>query len=236
METDILLKGALAMGVSIPEGADEIFRKYYEFLEEKNKVMNLTAINGWEDTVRLHFLDSLALLNSCGKKGNRVIDIGSGAGFPGLPLKIAEPGICLTLLDAQQKRVDFLAELCQRLHFDDVTCIQARAEEQARKPGWRDAFDFAVSRAVARLNVLSELCLPFVKPGGAFIAMKSRDTDEEIEEAGESIKKLGGLLEGVMDYTVPETDIIRRAVLIRKISATPQAYPRRFAKIQKQPL
>ena len=235
MIKDILTTGAPALGLSIDDTAAEKFETYFDLLVEKNRVMNLTAITDERGVATLHFLDSLAVYNmlDCGKK---IIDIGSGAGFPGLPLKIYDSGIELTMLDALQKRVSFLSETAAALGLSDVECIHARAEEAAAKPPMRDGFDHAVSRAVARLNVLAELCLPFVRQGGSFIALKSVDTENEIAEAESAVKTLGGAIEDVRDYAVPETDVVHRAVIIRKMSPTPKGYPRRFAKIQKSPL
>lgn len=221
--------------LELPKTAAPAFRRYYELIEERGKVMNLTAITGETGVYTLHFLDSIYLLKLADFKNKSVIDIGSGAGFPGLPLKIAEPSISLTLLDAQQKRVDFMREVCGAIETDAV-CIHARAEEAAFDKAMRGRYDFAVSRAVARLNVLCELCLPFVKTGGLFIAMKSIGSDEEINEADGAMKKLGGILEKIIDYPVSGTDAFHRAVLIRKTSETASGYPRRFAKIQKAPL
>ena len=229
----LLLSGAEALGVLLPPGAPERFDLYNAFLREKNEVMDLTAVLEEEEIVLRHFLDSLSLLTLAPFRDARVLDVGSGAGFPGLPLLLAEPTIRLTLLDAQGKRVDFLRELCEKLGAE-AECLHARAEEQALLPGYRDGYDIAVSRAVARLNVLAELCLPFVKPGGRFLAMKSRDSDEELAEAGKAISLLGGTLEGTAEYTVG--DIPRRVAVIRKTRPTPKGYPRRFARIKKEPL
>lgn len=224
------------MELSMGDHALRDFRIYHDFLQEKNKVMNLTAITDEDDVARLHFLDCAALLKLVPIQDAAVIDVGTGAGFPGVPLKIAEPSIRLTLLDALQKRINFLKELCEKLGWEDTVCLHARSEEAALLPDMRDRFDYAVSRAVARLNVLTELSLPFVKVGGLFVAMKSTDSDEEIREAGHAIKFLGGELEKIQDYTIPGTDIVHRAVLIRKVTKTPKNHPRRFAKIQKNPL
>lgn len=231
-----LLQGAKKLGIELSEESVGRFRSYYTFLDEKNRVMNLTAITGEKDVTELHFLDSLALLPFASFAGTTVIDIGSGAGFPGVPMKIAEPSIKLTLLDAQQKRVAFLKELSIRLQMEDIHCLHARAEETALLPDKREQYDFAVSRAVAGLNVLSELCLPFVKPGGTFIAMKAVDSDDEIKQAEQAFTKLGATLDKIEDYEIPGTEICHRAVMIRKVSATPPGYPRRFVKIQKAPL
>ena len=236
MNCDVLKKGMDELELSATDEICAGFGVYYELLEERNKVMNLTAISGEEDVTRLHFLDSLAVAAISDLNGKKIIDVGSGAGFPGLPLKIVFPDISLTMLDAQAKRVGFLDEVCRAAGLTGAEAVHMRAEEAAREKNMRDSFDAALSRAVARLNVLCELCMPFVKPGGVFIAMKSTDTEDEINEAKSAVKLLGGAIEDVRDYTVPTTDIIHRAVIIRKLRSTPKEYPRRFAKISKSPL
>lgn len=232
----ILKEGADALGIKLTDAAIESFCRYYELLEEKNRVMNLTAITGETDIARLHFLDSLALMTFVCFEGKTLIDIGSGAGFPGIPIKIAESALNLTLLDAQKKRVSFMEEVCLALHLKDVSCQHGRAEEAALQPTSRDCYDYSTSRAVARLNVLCEMCLPFVKKGGAFLAMKGTDSDEEIREAEIAVKTLGGTIESINDYEIPGSGVFHRAVIIRKIAQTPEGYPRRFAKIQNTPL
>ena len=209
------------------------FRRYYEALTERNRVMNLTAIEGEADTARLHFLDSLSPLLLFPLEGKRVIDVGTGAGFPGLPLKIACPDLSLTLLDSQQKRVEFLRETCDLLELEDVECLHARAEECGKL---RESFDLALSRAVARLNVLCELCLPFVKVGGAFLALKGPAVSEELNEAQRAVSLLGGTVEQVFPYTLPGEETAHNIAVIRKTSSTPAKYPRRFAQIKKAPL
>ena len=224
------------MNISLNEAECALYEVYYKFLEEKNKVMNLTAISGIEDVYTLHFLDCIALTKFYSFFGKRVIDIGSGAGFPGMPLRLCTQNMSLTVLDAQQKRILFLRELSQRLSLQDVVCLHARAEEAAGKADMREQFDCAVSRAVARLPVLCELCMPFVRIGGKFIAMKSVDTQAEINDAENAIALLGGKIESVSDYTVPCTNVVHRAIIIEKTAKTPSEFPRRFAKIQKTPL
>lgn len=233
---ELLARFAGENGLELPETAAPAFRRYYQILEEKGKVMNLTAITGKENVYSLHFLDCLAVAVGRETEGRSAIDIGSGAGFPGLPLKIASPGLRLTLLDAQKKRVDFLQELCRQLDLDDVRCLHARAEEAAFDRTLRENYDMALSRAVARLNLLCELCLPFVKTGGEFIAMKGTDSDEEIREAETAIRTLGARLEEIRDYTVTGTDVRHRLVVIRKTGQTPSGYPRKYAKISRSPL
>jgi len=230
---DILRQGFGELGIPADETALDRFRRYYTHLEEQNRVMNLTAITGEEEAARLHFLDCGALLSFADLAGKSVIDVGAGAGFPGLPLKILQPDIRLTLLDSLQKRVIFLEETCRLLSFADVTCLHARAEEAVQL---RERFDAAVSRAVARLNVLCELCLPFVRPGGVFWAMKGPGCARELSEAENAVRLLGGRVRQVVDYAVPGSDVVRCAVAIEKVAPTPAPYPRRFARIQKAPL
>ncbi|MCL2827886.1 MAG: 16S rRNA (guanine(527)-N(7))-methyltransferase RsmG [Oscillospiraceae bacterium] len=229
-------QGAAAMGLALTETALAQFEQYWAYLVERNQVMNLTAITDRDEIAVKHFLDSLALASVVDLSGKRLIDIGTGAGFPGLPLKITIPSLEVTLLDGHNKRVTFLAELCAQLGLEGIQCIHARAEEWVATPGEREGYDYATSRAVARLNILAELCLPYVKPGGAFLPMKAVDSDEEIGEAEAAVKILGGETEGCHDYTLPGTDIQRRIVDIRKVAPTPEKYPRRFARIQKDPL
>ena len=182
---------------------------------------------------RLHFLDCIALLGAANFYGKTVIDVGCGAGFPGVPLKIAEPSIDLTLLDSLKKRMDWLESTLPELGIE-AQCVAARAEEYAL--AHREQYDIAVSRAVARLTMLAELCLPLVRVGGHFVAMKSADSDEELSQAARAIATLGGKVTRIWDYPVPGTDAVHRAVVITKVKATPKPYPRRFAKIKQQPL
>ena len=200
-------------------------------LLEKNQVMNLTAITEPQAVAELHFLDSIALLQAVDFQNQRVIDIGCGAGFPGVPLKIAEPSIELTLLDSLAKRMTWLRELLPQLGVE-AEVVTARAEEFVQT--CREQYDIAASRAVARLNILSELCLPYVKVGGAFLAMKGALAEEEMDEAKRAIAQLGGKIERVYEY--PIQDAVHKAVVIRKVRPTPPQYPRAFAKIKKSPL
>jgi 16S rRNA (guanine527-N7)-methyltransferase len=238
MTGEIVTRGARHLGVTLPDGAAAAFETYGAFLAEKNRVMNLTAITGETEIAALHFLDSLALLTLPSfdtlPDGAKITDVGSGAGFPGLPIAIARPKHNVTLLDALQKRVIFLRELCATLAVPNVTCVHARAEEYAATA--RGTQDIVLSRAVAKLNVLCELCLPLVKVGGCFIAMKSDDCDDEINDARNAIDILaGGAVESV-DYVIPEVNIIHRAVIITKTRETPDMYPRRFKLISTRPL
>ncbi len=208
--------------------------RYGEMLIETNQVMNLTAITAPSEVARLHFLDSAALLGLLDFTDKSVADIGTGAGFPGLPLKIVEPSIHLTLLDSLQKRVNFLQGVCDDLGLGDVQCVHGRAEEFAA--GHREQFDIVTSRAVAALPMLAELCLPLVRVGGVFAPMKSTASDEELSAAAHAIALLGGQVEKVNDYLIPGTDVRHRLMVIRKIQPSPAKYPRAFGKIKKNPL
>lgn len=230
----ILNEGFASLGVAPDTGAIERLKSYYEYLEERNRVMNLTAISGEEDVARLHFLDCAALLSVCDFAGKKVIDVGTGAGFPGMVLKIVQPDMDITLLDSLNKRVDFLAEVCDKLALDGVQCVHARAEEITEER--RAAYDIAVSRAVARLGTLCELCLPYLRVGGLFIAMKGPDCGSEVEEAGSAMHLLGAQLKDIVHYTIQGTDITHAAVVIEKIKPTHPKYPRKWAQIKKQPL
>ena len=230
---EYLTAGLAAWGLGADARALRRFRRYYQALTEKNRVMNLTAIEGEADTARLHFLDSLSPLLLFPLEGQSVIDVGTGAGFPGLPLKLACPGMSLTLLDSREKRIDFLREICRTLELEDVECLYARAEEC---PDLRESFDFALSRAVARLNVLCELCLPFVKVGGAFLALKGPAVSEELNQARHAASLLGGEVERVFPYTLPGEETAHNIAVIRKVFPTPAKYPRRYTQIKKAPL
>ena len=229
---DILARGLPQLGVS-PDVIPRL-EEFSRLLLEKNQVMNLTAITEPDQVATLHLLDSLSLLPLADFAGKTAVDVGTGAGFPGVPLAIAVPESRITLLDSLGKRVDFLRESCAALGRSNAVCVQARAEEFAGDR--RESFDLAVSRAVAALPVLCELCLPLVKPGGAFIAMKSVDCGRELAEAETAIRLLGGRLRDTVDYTIPTTGIVHRAVIVEKVSPSPKKYPRRFAQIKKQPL
>ena len=211
-----------------------LLERFSSLLLEKNKVMNLTAITEPGAVAQLHLLDSAALLQFVDLTDKAVVDVGTGAGFPGMPLRILKDDFDLTLLDSLGKRVNWLAEVCDELQLKRVQCVHARAEEFAAQH--RETYDLAVSRAVAQLNMLAELCLPLVRVGGQFAAMKSVDTEEEIDAAKSAIKALGGRIVRVADYTIPTSDVVHRLVIVEKVSPTPRAYPRAFARIKKSPL
>lgn len=228
-----LLRDGLST-LGLPGDGIPALLRYAELLVEKNKVMNLTAITEPADIATLHFLDSAALLSLADLRGKSVADVGTGAGFPGMPLRILEPSIQLTLLDSLNKRIDFLKEVCDDLGLADVSCVHARAEEFAS--AHRESFDIVTSRAVASLPLLAELCLPLVKESGYFLSMKAVDSDEELRAAAHAIQVLGGTMEKVVDYAIPGTEVRHRLVFIKKVQKTPEKYPRAFAKIKKNPL
>lgn len=229
---DILVKGLAQLGLS--DHAVPQLEAYASQLLEKNKVMNLTAITQPDQVATLHLLDCAALLPLSPLAGKTVIDVGTGAGLPGMVLALLTPDARFTLLDSLGKRIDFLQEVCDDMGLTHVTCVHARAEEFAGQH--REQYDVAVSRAVAQLNVLCELALPLVKVGGRFIAMKSTSSDQEIQEARSAVAQLGGRIAAVRDYDVPQTDVRHRAVIIEKVKATPRQFPRSFARIKKSPL
>lgn len=229
---DTLTQGLPQLGADL--SMIEKLEIFSAFLVEKNKVMNLTGITEPKEVATLHLLDSLSLLPMADLKGKSIVDVGTGAGFPGVPLAVALPESRVTLLDSLNKRIDFLREAGEQLGLTNAEYIHGRAEEFAADH--RESYDFAVSRAVASLPMLCELCLPLVKVGGQFLAMKSSHTEEEIASAKSAISKLGGKIVEVKDYTIPTTDVVHRVVCIQKISPTPKKYPRRFAQIKKSPL
>ena len=218
-----IASGLTALGLTPPAGAAARLAEYGRLLLEQNQVMNLTAITEPDQVADLHFLDSAALL-TLGEdlRSKRLIDVGTGAGFPGLPLRILEPSLQLTLLDSLGKRVNWLASVCDTLGLEGVECLHARAEEQALVKGFRDGFDYAVSRAVASLELLCELCLPYLKVGGRFLAMKGVDSGEEINHAARCISILGGRLLPSVDYVIPGANVRHRVVLVEKCTPTPK--------------
>ena len=230
-----LQSGLAALNLPV-EGIPALVR-YGDLLIETNKVMNLTAIRDEAGVARLHMLDCAALLPCADLTGARtLLDVGTGAGFPGLPLKILLPQLDVTLLDSLNKRVDWLNEVSAQLGLTGVRAIQGRAEEKALEKYMRDSFDLVTARAVADLRLLSELCLPFVKVGGRFLSMKSVDSDQELDQAAHAIKLLGGRVRDVKDYAIPGADVTHRLVIVEKVAPTLKGYPRRWAKIQKAPL
>ncbi len=225
-------------GLELTELQISQLEQYYEMLVEKNKVMNLTAITEYDDVLKKHFLDSLALNQIVKLQGKKycLLDMGTGAGFPGLPLKIVFPELEVTLMDSLNKRIVFLQEVIEALGLTGITAVHGRAEEAALKPEYREKFDFCVSRAVARLVSLSEFCIPFVKQGGWFIPYKSGEIDEEVKEAKFAIRELGAEYKKTYSYTLPNSDIERTLLQVEKVKQTPKKYPRAGGKPLKQPL
>ena len=223
--------GLQQAGHTLTERQKDQFCEFGRLLVEKNQVMNLTAITEPEAVAQLHFVDSLTVLKAADCRGKSIIDVGCGAGFPGVPVAIAEPTAKVTLLDSLQKRMNWLSEILPDLGID-AAVVAARAEEYVASH--REQYDIATSRAVARLNILCELCLPYVKVGGKFLALKGAMTQEEVEEARKAIATLGGKVAGIREF--PIADAIHRIVVIEKVKPTPKQYPRKFAKIKQSPL
>lgn len=223
--------------IDLSEKQVQQFERYYEMLVQKNEVMNLTAITEFEDVVRKHFVDSLMIRNLMEPgAGDCWLDLGTGAGFPGIPLKIVYPELKLMLLDSLNKRVKFLQEVIEELGLKEITAVHGRAEELARKTEYREQFDCCVSRAVANLASLSEYCLPFVKKGGCFVPYKSEKIQEEIKGAEKAVRILGGELEEQKEFLLPDSDIYRCLLCIRKVKETPKKYPRKAGTPTKEPI
>ncbi|MEI7028016.1 16S rRNA (guanine(527)-N(7))-methyltransferase RsmG [Paenibacillus sp. y28] len=224
-------------GIDLTAGQLEQFEVYYRTLVEWNEKMNLTAITEREQVYMKHFYDSLSLSFFVPISAvTRIADIGSGAGFPSLPLKIAFPHLQVTIVDSLNKRIQFLTHLAAELGLQQVECIHGRAEEIARKDGLRDSFDLVTARAVARLSVLNEFCLPFVKPRGSFVAMKGSEIEEELSEAANSLKELKGAVQNTVSFELPSDQSKRHLIFIQKQAATPKKYPRKPGTPLKSPL
>ena len=225
------------LNISIDEDQKSKFSKYYSLLLEKNKVMNLTRITDEEEIIIKHFVDSLMIAKVVDmEKVESLIDVGTGAGFPGIPIKIMWPKIKVTLLDSLDKRVGFLQEVIEELDLEGAKAIHGRAEDFGQDDNYREKFDLCASRAVADLSVLSEYCIPFVKEQGEFISYKADGSEEEIHNAKNAIEVLGGCLERIATETIPGTDIKRQFAVIRKIEKTDSKYPRKAGKPSKKPL
>lgn len=234
------MKELIAAGLnelSLNNAAAEALDHYGKLLVEQNKVMNLTAITEPKQVATLHMLDCAAIVGAAEfSGGKKLLDVGTGAGFPGMVLKICQPELEVTLLDSLDKRIQWLTRIAPELGAEGVTCVHGRAEEFAGKPEWREQFDLVTSRAVADLRMLSELCLPFLKVGGVFLAMKADDCTEEVNAASRAVSMLGGRLLPAYSYQIPETNVTRKVIRIEKVKPTPEKYPRRFSQIKKKPL
>lgn len=233
---ELLKTSAEKMGIELSQNQLEKFDLYKKLLLEWNEKMNLTAITDDEGIAIKHFADSISVMPLIENKNASLIDVGTGAGFPGIPLKIANDGFKVTLLDSLNKRITFLEEVKKELGITNLECIHSRAEDGGRNADLREKFDYCVSRAVARLSVLSEYCMPFVAVGGHFISLKGPDAAEELTEAQKAISVLGGKVEKVVEITIPESDLKHCAVVIKKIKSTPKAYPRKAGTAAKKPL
>ncbi|MCR4798857.1 MAG: 16S rRNA (guanine(527)-N(7))-methyltransferase RsmG [Lachnospiraceae bacterium] len=233
-----LIKYLSSRGVELTDEMQHKFTLYYEMLTEKNKVMNLTAIIEWEDVIRKHFIDSLSLLEilDASEIEGRLLDLGTGAGFPGIPLKIVFPELQVVLADSLNKRILFLQDVIRALELSDVEALHGRAEDLGRREGYRESFDLVVSRAVSNLSVLSEYCLPFVKIGGSFIPYKTEALPEEMRMAFDGITLLGGRISEERYFSLPDTDMKRGLLLVKKDHATPKKYPRKAGLPAKDPL
>lgn len=212
------------------------FINYYDLLIEWNKVMNLTAITEISDVINKHFIDSLSIVKALRPEKQKILDLGTGAGFPGVPIKIAFPETDILLMDSLNKRIQFLNEVIKSLHLEKITAIHGRAEELGHQGQYREQFDLCTSRAVAKLATLSEYCIPFVKKNGYFISYKSGKAEEELIEASTAIKRLGAKVESKIEFNLPNTDIERTIILIKKIENTNKKYPRSSGKPSKEPL
>ena len=234
---NVLTEKVKELSIVLNDKQIQQFEQYYNILVEWNKVMNLTAITEYEEVVEKHFLDSLTIVNAIHvKKIETLIDVGTGAGFPGIPLKIAFPHLKVTLLDSLNKRIKFLNEVIDLLELDDIKAIHGRAEDYAKQAEYREQYDICVSRAVANLATLSEYCLPYVKADGLFVPYKSGEIDEELKSSEKAVSILGGKVEEVVKFQLPGTDIGRSFVKIHKIKETKKKYPRKAGMPTKEPL
>lgn len=238
MDREQLLKeSAASLRIELSGQQTEQFIRYYEILVEWNSFMNLTGITEYEEVVQKHFVDSLALCKAIDlNEAETLIDIGTGAGFPGIPLKIVYPQLQVTLLDSLQKRIRFLDEVIAQLGLTGIETIHGRAEDFAKPSMKREQYDVCVSRAVANLSSLSEYCLPYVKVGGYFIPYKSGKTEEELAEAKKAVFILGGKIEEEVKFMLPQSDISRSLIKIKKTAATPKKYPRKSGMVTKEPI
>ena len=236
-DTTDFVKKCSDLGISLSDKQIEQFLNYYELLVEWNSFMNLTAITDFDEVILKHFVDSISLCKYISfQHGDTLIDIGTGAGFPGIPIKILCPDCKITLLDSLNKRINFLNTVIEQLHLTDIITIHGRAEDIAKTKEHRENYNYAISRAVANLSTLSELCIPFVKQNGYFISYKSEKGNEELLEAKNAIEILGGSVEKQISYQLPDSDLSRNLILIRKRNITPKKYPRKAGIPSKEPL
>ena len=228
---------AAPFGIELSDAQLEQYRTYFQWLVEWNEKMNLTAITDEEGVYFKHFYDSMTLLSVPQfRREGTLLDVGAGAGFPSLPVKIAAPDLNVTILDSLNKRIGFLNELVAALGLTNTKAVHGRAEDFGKQPGWRDGYDQVTARAVARLNVLAEFCLPYVKVGGHFFAMKGPDAENEVSEAKKAVDVLGGRVVDIVTTTLPNEAGTRNIIVVEKIKATPKPYPRKAGTPSKNPL
>lgn len=231
------IKNCKEMNIELSERQIDQFKRYYETLIEWNSFMNLTAITEFDQVLKKHFEDSLALVRVLDlKKQNSLMDVGTGAGFPGIPLKIAYPHLKVVLLDSLGKRVKFLNHVIEKLELENITAVHGRAEDFSRDPQYRESFDLTVSRAVANLSSLSEYCIPYTKIGGYFVSYKSGKIEEELSQAEKAITILGGKLKSMEKFILADTDMERSFVVVEKRKATPKKYPRKAGMPSREPI
>lgn len=235
-EIEEFTNGLQALQINLTDLQKQQFIDYYELLVEWNKMMNLTAITDLKEVIQKHFIDSLSLVKVLIPSKERLLDIGTGAGFPGIPLKIVFPDMEIILLDSLNKRLVFLEEVIIKLELKKIKTLHARAEEFGKDVKYREQFDLVVSRAVAKLSTLSEYCLPYVKRNGYFISYKSGNIEEELAQSAGAIKILGAVVDKIVEFSLPGTDIQRSLVSLKKVEATPKKYPRGSGKPSKEPL
>ena len=236
-DTTDFIKKCEKIGITLSEKQISQFMTYYDLLVEWNSFMNLTAITEFNEVIDKHFIDSLAICEYVDfKNGDSLIDIGTGAGFPGIPLKIVFPELRITLLDSLNKRIKFLDTVIESLGLENVETIHGRAEDFAKQQSYREKYDFVISRAVANLATLSELCIPFAKEDKYFVSYKAEKCNEELEDAKKAISILGGKVEKQIEYKLPDTDMNRNLLLIKKVKSTPNKYPRKAGTPAKEPI
>ena len=233
---DIFLKILSEWNIRISDKQMDLFERYYKLLVSWNEKINLTAVTEKDDVFIKHFADSVALIRYADLSGKRILDIGTGAGFPGVPISIMCPGCSIVLADSLNKRIRFLDELVEDLELDDIITVHGRAEDLAFDKRFREGFDVVVSRAVANMSVLSEYCLPFVKPGGVFVSYKGASVDEELSDAKNAISVLCGTVDRVEKYSIPFTEYDRSLCFINKVACTDNKYPRKAGTPSKDPL
>ncbi len=234
INTELLRQGALELGVELGPRETGLFVRLADSLTEANRRFNLTAITQEDRIVTEHFLDSLTALRAADPRGKKVLDVGTGGGYPGLPLAIVCPEARCTLMDATAKKIRYVNDVCRELGLDNAAGIAARAEEAGRLPEYREAYDIVYARAVSDMLILCELCLPFAAVGGLFVAMKSAGAGEEAKRAEEQIAKLGGRIRDILCFDIPGTTIGRSLIITEKLSPTPRRFPRDYARIKKQ--